>query len=272
MAANDKTNPGGRAPQPTPLLTHWGLDGLTSAQLATRDLGARLGARLGRRGMPGRALLPTPDGPAASATPWEPLLDLPAALLDLLAALEAHDPAGPGLAYNSAQAAVALATALGSAELVPRVRQAALLCNLGLAAVPPAILTKAGPLTPAERQLVRRHPLCSAELLQAFPALQALIPLVLHHHETYDGRGYPFGLSGAWIPLGARILRVAETYTALLRPRPYRPALAPDAALGVLQAGVGTEFDPAGVAALAAWLAQGARADAILARWWQARQ
>jgi HD-GYP domain-containing protein (c-di-GMP phosphodiesterase class II) len=76
---------------------------------------------------------------------------------------------------------------------------------------------------------------------------------------------------GAWISLGARILRVAETYAALLRPQPDWPALAPAKALGVLQAGAGTEIDPAGVAVLAAWLAQGAREDALLARWWQAR-
>lgn len=137
---------------------------------------------------------------------------------------------------------------------MPRIRNAALLCNIGLTAVPQEVLAKVDALTPAEQQLIRRHAIHGAEILQGVAALRDEVVLVLHHHEDYDGGGYPYGVSGDWIPLGARILRVAETYDALLQARPYRSALTPADALAVLHAGGGRDFDPRCVTALESYL------------------
>jgi len=148
-----------------------------------------------------------------------------------------------------------MARELAPASAVSRIRQAALLCNIGLVAVPRTLLEQTAPLTPDELQMIRRHPILGAELLHGHAALADLILPVLHHHEDVNGGGYPYGLSGDWIPLGARIIRVAETYDALLRARPYRPALAPAEALATIRAGAGQQFDPRCVTALAAHLA-----------------
>ena len=112
------------------------------------------------------------------------------------------------------------------------------------------MLGRSGPLGARELALVRAHPRRSYDLLAAVPAFQDALPLILHHHERWDGGGYPDGLAGEAIPLGARIIAVADAWVALTTNRPYRAALATDEALTEIARGAGKQFDPAVAAAL----------------------
>jgi len=193
--------------------------------------------------------------PAPDAASPEPDARL-AAVMALLKQIAAWDTTAVENARAVARYAVAIGGALATPAEISRIRNAALLCNIGLTAVPQEVLAKVDALTDTEQQLIRRHAIHGAEILQGIPSLREEVVLVLHHHEDYDGGGYPYGVSGDWIPLGARIIRVAETYDALLRVRPYRPALPAAEALTALHAGSGRTFDPRCVAALATYLAR----------------
>lgn len=105
-------------------------------------------------------------------------------------------------------------------------------------------------LSTVERGMLSMHPVLAAEMLGQAPALAAVVPIVYHHHEWYDGRGYVGGLSGDQIPLGARILAVADAYVAMTSERPYRASMSPREALAELQAKSGTQFDPGVVDAM----------------------
>jgi two-component system, cell cycle response regulator len=149
--------------------------------------------------------------------------------------------------------ATALLMALGHDE-VELVRHAAELHDVGKVAVPDAILTKPGPLTDEEWAFIRRHTVIGERIIGAAPALTRVAKLVRHSHERWDGAGYPDALAGAEIPLGARIVAVADAFDAMTSPRPYSAALAPEAALEELERCAGTQFDPAVVSAFAiAW-------------------
>jgi ribonuclease P protein subunit RPR2 len=119
-----------------------------------------------------------------------------------------------------------------------------LLHDVGKLAVPDAILRKRGPLTEAERLVMRRHPEVGANLLRDLRFLGPALDVVRHHHERWDGGGYPDGLAGTRIPLWARIFAVVDTVDAMTSTRPYRPALPLDAALAVLRRESGRQFDP----------------------------
>src|SRR5690606_37931059 len=132
--------------------------------------------------------------------------------------------------------AARLAEVLGmSASDVHGVRTAALLHDIGKLAVPEHILSKPGPLTHEEFQKVRIHPQTGAEIISTVPFPYPVAPLILSHHERWDGRGYPAGLRGKDIPLGARILTVVDYFDALTSDRPYHKAMTEEAALGLLQ-------------------------------------
>jgi diguanylate cyclase (GGDEF)-like protein/putative nucleotidyltransferase with HDIG domain len=120
---------------------------------------------------------------------------------------------------------------------------AALLHDIGKLAVPEHILSKPGPLTPDERKKMQMHAQIGAQIVGAVPFPCEVAPLVLSHHERWDGSGYPSGLSGEQIPVGARILAVVDTFDALTSERPYRPAFSVDAAIRILQDGAGEAFD-----------------------------
>lgn len=120
---------------------------------------------------------------------------------------------------------------------------AALLHDIGKVCVPDPILRKPGPLTPGERLVIQRHPCCGAALVRTCPALHALAQAVRHHHERWDGSGYPDGLAGAAIPLAARIIAVADVWDALTHDRPYRRALPVDEARAILVAGRHAHFE-----------------------------
>jgi putative nucleotidyltransferase with HDIG domain len=167
-----------------------------------------------------------------------------AALLRRLGSLLEHrDPYTHGHSKRVARHAERIAGGMGlSREQIARVRSAALVHDIGKINVPRSVLTKPGRLTEAEFELVKRHPgdgaVMAAEL--GDPELAAI---VRHHHERLDGRGYPDGLAGADIPLGARIIAVADTFDAITSARPYRKQRTHRQALDVVRQEAGTQLD-----------------------------
>jgi HD-GYP domain-containing protein (c-di-GMP phosphodiesterase class II) len=139
---------------------------------------------------------------------------------------------------------------------VPALIQAARLHDVGKAAIPDAILDKPGPLNADEWAFMRRHTVIGERILAVAPALTRAATLVRASHERYDGAGYPDGLAGDGIPLGARIIFVCDAYDAMLTDRPYRPAMSSAAALAELRRCAGTQFDPQVVDALCALVAE----------------
>ena len=126
--------------------------------------------------------------------------------------------------------------------------------DAGLLAIPDGVISRAGPLTAEERVQMQKHPQLSLRFLACLhllrsPAPSDVLTLILHHHERWDGTGYPDGLRGEQIPLGARILAVAEAYEALTHDRPYRRCYSTQEALAVLHEGAGSQWDPAVVKA-----------------------
>jgi diguanylate cyclase (GGDEF)-like protein/putative nucleotidyltransferase with HDIG domain len=146
--------------------------------------------------------------------------------------------------------ATAVARELGMSEgEVQAVKTAALLHDIGKLAVPDHILSKPGPLTPEEFQKVQAHPQVGADIIATVPFPYPVAPLILSHHERWDGRGYPSGLKGEDIPLGARILCLVDYFGALTSSRPYHEAMAVDAAVLLIEQEAGKALDPRAVAA-----------------------
>jgi diguanylate cyclase (GGDEF)-like protein len=127
---------------------------------------------------------------------------------------------------------------------VDRIRVAALLHDLGKVAVPQEILDKPAPLTSAEWRTVVQHPRIGQVILEHAAALRDAVPIILHHHERFAGHGYPYGLRANEIPLGARIVAIADAYDAMTHDRPYKRAMSHDAAIVELRQHAGTQFDP----------------------------
>jgi HD-GYP domain-containing protein (c-di-GMP phosphodiesterase class II) len=178
-----------------------------------------------------------------------------APLLDFSRAIEARDPYSSGHAARVTLLAEVVAARLGLDEqLIEIVRLGAALHDIGKLAVSQDVLVKPGPLSEQELAAVRRHPQVGAHLLRLEPSFRAAVPAVLHHHERWDGEGYPEGLAGEEIPIDARILAVADTFDAMTSDRAYRLALTPEQALSELEGCAGTQFDPEVVSVFArAW-------------------
>jgi HD-GYP domain-containing protein (c-di-GMP phosphodiesterase class II) len=144
-----------------------------------------------------------------------------------------------------AEASVALARAIdlpvGELE---RIRTASLLHDLGKLAIPEEILAKPGDLAASEWRVVAEHPKIGQVVLEQAGALRDAATIVLHHHEWYDGRGYPHGLTGGEIPIGARIVSIVDAYEAMIAGRPYREAIDHPAAIAELRRQAGVQFDP----------------------------
>jgi len=138
---------------------------------------------------------------------------------------------------------VAQALGLGERERVA-VRHASILHDIGKVSVPDAILSKVGPLTPEEEDLIRRHPDDGAAIIAPMRFAPVVAPIIRAHHERWDGDGYPRGLRGEDIPLGARIVSLVDAYDAMIHDRPYRPALPIDVALNEIRVLAGAQFDP----------------------------
>lgn len=168
-------------------------------------------------------------------------------LLDLMvAAIEARDPYTSGHSKRVAETSVHIARALGLREAeVERVQVAALLHDVGKIHEEFArILAKEGRLTPEEWEIMKRHPVRSAELVGLVTTLRDVVPAVRHHHENWDGTGYPDRISGASIPLASRIIMFADTLDAITTDRPYRKALDPEEARREFIKFRGKQFDP----------------------------
>ena len=164
----------------------------------------------------------------------------------LAATIDAKDPHTRGHSQRVTQYALLGAAALSlSPEESEVLEYAGILHDMGKIGIAESILTNPGPLTAEEWKIMRRHPLTGANILKEIPFLEKARKLVLHHHERYDGSGYPDGLRGKDIPLGARLLAVADAYEAMTSPRPYRERpLGHKEALVELKRNIGTQFDP----------------------------
>jgi diguanylate cyclase (GGDEF)-like protein/putative nucleotidyltransferase with HDIG domain len=174
------------------------------------------------------------------------MADLHLATIEALAlAIDAKDQTSQSHIRRVQLYAAALARALGMSENdIQGVKTAALLHDIGKLAVPEHILSKPGPLTPEEFQKIRAHPKVGADIISAVPFPYPVSPLILSHHERWDGKGYPAGLKGDEIPLGARILSVVDYFDALMAERPYHKAMGFEAAIGLLQQEAAKGLDP----------------------------
>ena len=173
-------------------------------------------------------------------------MDVQLATIEALAlAIEAKAGCTPEHVRSIQQYAGALAVAAGLSDGdVQAVRTAALLHDVGNMAVPEHILSKSDSLTQEEFERVKIHPRVGAEILRNVPFGGPVCDMVLSHHERWDGLGYPAGLRGNDIPIGARVLSIADCYSTLLSDRPYRPARTQDEAVAILREQAGTAFDP----------------------------
>ena len=160
-------------------------------------------------------------------------------------AVEAKDRYTHGHSENVMKYTVVLAKQLGLPDMeIESVKYAGLLHDIGKIGISEFILNKPSRLTPYEFDEIRKHPAVGAKIIADVPFLRPLVPFVLHHHEYYDGHGYPDGIAGEDIPFGARILSVADVFEAMTSNRPYRKALSPEMAVQTLLAGRGKQFDP----------------------------
>ncbi|MCS7235017.1 MAG: HD domain-containing protein [Armatimonadetes bacterium] len=165
-------------------------------------------------------------------------------------ALDLRDRETRGHTLRVTALTVELGRAMGmSEEELVHLRRGALLHDIGKMAIPDEILHKPGPLTPEEMAVMRRHPQYAYELLWPIEYLRPALDIPYCHHERWDGTGYPRGLRGEEIPLGARIFAVVDVWDALSSPRPYRPAWPPERVRAYLQEQAGRQFDPAVVEA-----------------------
>ncbi len=165
-------------------------------------------------------------------------------------AIEARDPYTRGHSGRVTALAYAVAHRLGwGAERLAGLRLGGVLHDVGKLSVSPGILRKPGPLTPAARREIELHPVAGARLLEDVAAARPALPYVLHHHERWDGTGYPGRLARGAIPLEARLLAVADAFDAMTSERSYRPAVSTERALDELARCAVTQFDPALTAA-----------------------
>jgi HD-GYP domain-containing protein (c-di-GMP phosphodiesterase class II) len=167
------------------------------------------------------------------------------AIGSLAAAIEARDPYTVGHSARVTQYAVAIAESMElPPDSVEELRLAGLLHDLGKIGVPDSILNKAGRLSEEEYSAIKMHPALSMRIIEPLPHLGNIIPIIYHHHERYDGNGYMDGKAGEKIPLGARIIAVADSFEAMTSDRPYRKALSREEAVNEIARNSGSQFDP----------------------------
>jgi HD-GYP domain-containing protein (c-di-GMP phosphodiesterase class II) len=194
------------------------------------------------------------DGVAGSMVGDEAGRGAPETVAIVLALAEAAESRGPYVGEHS-RAVARLSHLIGARlELSPEQLRAlefgALLHDVGKTGVPEYVLSKSGRLTEEEHEVLRGHPALGARMLAHIPDLVPAVPAVRHHHERFDGRGYPDGLSGEDIPLVARVVSVADAFDAMVRGRPYARGITQEEALEEIKRNSGTQFDPGVVRAL----------------------
>jgi putative nucleotidyltransferase with HDIG domain len=166
-------------------------------------------------------------------------------LVALSQAIEARDPYSSGHAVRVGVMAEVVASRLGWDEADTEVlRLGAALHDVGKLVVPERILRKPEPLDEDELAEMRRHPEEGARMVARHPSLQLVVPVVLYHHERWDGSGYPVGIEGEAIPAEARVLALVDAFDAMTTDRSYRRALPEEAAVAELERCAGTQFDP----------------------------
>jgi cyclic di-GMP phosphodiesterase len=157
-------------------------------------------------------------------------------LFALARSIEGKDPYTEGHCERLSSYSARLGEFLGLREAdITALRRAGVVHDIGKVAVPDSILLKPGKLTKAERRIVEQHPIVGEEICAPLKSFQPVLPIIRHHHEKLDGKGYPDGLKGDRIPLSARILQIVDVYDALTTKRPYKPAMSQDHALTVLR-------------------------------------
>lgn len=166
--------------------------------------------------------------------------------IEMISALvDSTNPFTAGHSRHVRSYSSALAHALGlNPEEICTIEDGALLHDIGKLCIPSELLDKADALTAEEFAIVASHPVCGANMFRNAPHLQAAVPVVRHHHEHYDGSGYPEGLRGKAIPVGARIVAVADVFDAMLSARSYRPALSMNEVRMMIEERAGSQFDP----------------------------
>lgn len=172
-------------------------------------------------------------------------------LMALVETLDRTDSFMAGHSERVAEMSSSLARLLNfSAADVEFIHRAGLAHDVGKIAIPERVLRKNGALTPDELHLIRLHPIFGASMLSRLPGMETLVPIVLHHHEWWDGTGYPAGLSMIDIPKEARVIGVAEAFDAMTSFRPYAEVLSPEEALAELRRCSGSQFEPSVVDAM----------------------
>ncbi len=226
---------------------------MTTLALAGAGLAAILGFGAGMWASPRRAARRPPAGGKAGGKEGElsagALADMEEFYLEMVKTLaRAVDSKDSYTHEHSERASVKarrLAARLGVEEPAARyVEYAALLHDIGKIGIDEAILLKPGKLTPEEYEVMKKHPIIGHQILSPVKYLGPVAEMVLYHQEWYNGQGYPEGLSGDRIPIGARIVAVIDAWDAMTSDRPYRKALSRDIAISELKRGAGTQFDP----------------------------
>ncbi len=176
----------------------------------------------------------------------------------LVTAAGQRDKTAEGHSQRVCRYSVAIGSVIGFSENdLLDLKHAASLHDVGKIAISRKILNKLGKLTEAEFEIMKRHSTIALRILDKVEGLRGSAPLIKHHHERYDGKGYPDGLSGHAIPLGSRVICVAEAFDILTSDVPWRDALDQESALAEIEACTGTQFDPVVVASFKKALANG---------------
>jgi putative nucleotidyltransferase with HDIG domain len=177
--------------------------------------------------------------------------DLHRTLNDLIELVNQHDTFASGHSDRVARYAAGVARVMGLSQTqINLVRRAGLVHDIGKISIPEKLLMKRGSLNEEETHLVRLHPIFGAAILSRIPHTEELIPIVVHHHEAWDGSGYPAGLAGVDIPIEARIIHIADAFDAMTAQQPYGRVRPVDEALVEVRNCSGHQFDPLGVDAL----------------------
>ena len=177
--------------------------------------------------------------------------DFLASIQALMGALEARDRYTRGHSERVRAWTIRISRQLGLSQLeIENINLAARLHDIGKVGIRDAILEKAGSLSAEEWQIMRSHPTVGVEILSPIQMLQSILPMIRGHHERWDGKGYPDGLQGELIPLGSRVIAVADAYDALITNRPYRKGFSRQKAREILQLGSGAQWEAGMVDAL----------------------